>query len=253
MTPSAQSMPNEFFNLNAAVAAASVSPNSLPTTPPAQLLSNSANPLVGMPQFPFGHPDLLPKTGFLPYDLALAQRNALNRSNGGGQHHLNTTTPSLPSNDRGSSAHLSPASSRNSSSSPPPSAAAFALHHHASTPKINHSIELNSTNEQSSEDSDDEHIDVVKSAFVPILRPQQQQQHHQNQQINATAKVNMVMNSPPTSCSSSPSPPKVKCDLKAPSSKRSVHHEQSRPNSLSPKCTKIKQEPATPKTVWRPY
>lgn len=215
---------SEFFGLNSGPA---TSPNSLPTTPP-------AGPLIApptgnyLPQFPFGHPDLLQKTGFLPYDLAAFRANGMRPT-------PSTTAPSLPSNDRVSSSHASPTSSRNSSSSPPMA---------PSGPHINNSVELNSTNEQSSDqDSDDEHIDVVKSAFVPILRPQPPT-------IQTTAKVEMVVDSP-MSTHSSPSPPRTRCDLKAPSTKKPLHESAPR-SDASPKCAKFRGE-STQKTVWRPY
>lgn len=218
-------MSPEFFGLNVGPA---TSPNGLPTTPP-------AGPLIPppsgnyLPQFPFGHPDLLQKSGFLPYDLQAFRANGFRPT-------PSTTAPSLPSNDRVSSSHASPASSRNSSSSPPPA--------HPGGAHINNSVELNSTNEQSSDqDSDDEHIDVVKSAFVPILRPQ-------SSTIQTTAKVEMVANSP-MSAGSSPSPPRQRCEMKAPSSKKPMHESAPRGDS-SLKCTKFRGE-APQKTVWRPY
>lgn len=223
----------EFFGLNAGPA---TSPNSLPSTPPSAPLipPPSGNYL---PQFPFGHPDLLQKSGFLPYDLAAFRANGMRPT-------PNTTAPSLPSNDRVSSSHASPASSRNSSSSPPMGA--------PTGPHINNSVEFNSTNEQSSDpDSDDEQIDVVKSAFVPILRPTIQVTSIQTPTIQTTAKVEMVVDSP-MSVTSSPSPPtRIRCDLKAPSSKKPIHEMAPR-SDLSPKCTKLRSE-STHKTVWRPY
>lgn len=134
---------------------------------------------------------------------------------------------------------LSPASSRNSSS--PPSNSQTTPNH-----KINSSIELNSTHDHSShhsssDDSDDEQIDVVKSAFVPILRPS----------LSATMTTTSTPDS--TVKEQSPSreiPQKIKCELKAPSSKKLHLHER----SGSPE-TKIKSPTITQqhKTVWRPY
>lgn len=84
----------------------------------------------------------------------------------------------------------------------------------------NNSVELNSTNESDGDESEDEPIDVVKSAFVPPL-PR------------------------PLSCNSSSPSPTRRCDLKAPSVKKPQHE------SAAPRSVKIKQE--APKTVWRPY
>ncbi|XP_063706334.1 segmentation protein Runt [Culicoides brevitarsis] len=228
---------NEFFG-NTTTSSAN-SPNGLPATPPAapaSLLPPTGTGANYLPQFPFGQP------GFLPYDLqSLRAASSLRPS---------TTTPTTPSH--ASTEHmsrLSPASSRNSSSSPTGTPSSHHLaatpHHHHLLGKINHSLELNSTNEQSSDqDSDEEHIDVVKSAFVPILRPQ-------TQQITTTAKLEMVIDSPLSSSNgTSPSPPRQKCELKAPSSRKTTHETAPRANA-SP-TTKIKTE-NTQKQVWRPY
>lgn len=184
-------------------------------------------PSAYLPQFPFGaHPELLHKSPFLPYDFpALRQARLAQHTN------LSSTTapPStVPSSDSLTSLRLSPASSRPSSSSPPTTI----------TIKINSSIEHNSSHCQSDEDSDDEQIDVVKSAFVPILR--------QNQII---PKVEMA----DSTVQDKQPPPRIRCDLKAPSAKKSIIHETAPSGPKSPD-TKIKTATiSTQKTVWRPY
>lgn len=237
--PAGNILPNsEFFALNGGTTATSASsPNGLPSTPPTTAQTSLLPPAGNyLPQFPFGQP------GFLPYDLQQL------RTANGIRPVPTSTTPSLPSNEHMS--RLSPASSRNSSSSPPPTgtptSSHLAPHHRHLLGKINNSVELNSTNEQSSDqDSDEEHIDVVKSAFVPILRPQLST-------ITTTAKLEMVVDSPlsSTGTNGSPSPQRQKCELKAPSSKKLVHETAPRANTSL--TTKIKTE-STQKQVWRPY
>jgi RUNX transcription factor Runt len=138
---------------------------------------------------------------------------------------------------------LSPASSRNSSSP---------QLNNQSTPnhKINSSIELNSTHDHSShsssEDSDEEPIDVVKSAFVPILRP------------SLTATITTTTTPDSTVKEQSPSreiPMKIKCELKAPSSKKLNLHERAPQDAPTSPDTKLKSPTIMQqhKTVWRPY
>lgn len=214
--PSLPSPPNSVASTTAPAPATPLPPTSQSGLIPPQ---NS----VYLPPFPFvPHPELLHKTPFMPYG-PLRQQN------------LNT-----PSDQQ---QRLSPASSRNSSS--PPANSQTTPNH-----KINSSIELNSTNEHSShsssEDSDDEQIDVVKSAFVPILRP------------TLTATVTTTSTPDSTVKEQSPSreiPIKIKCELKAPSSKKlQLHEKASQDGSQSPE-TKIKSQTITQqqKTVWRPY
>lgn len=95
---------------------------------------------------------------------------------------------------------------------------------------------IHSTVDQSSasEHSDDEDIDVVKSAFVPI-KP---------------ANVLLQEIQHPDSTVQDKEPRKVKCELKAPSS-RTIKN-----LSLSPESnTKIRSSPipSANKSVWRPY
>jgi RUNX transcription factor Runt len=152
-------------------------------------------------------------------------------------------TPAQLPDQQMNNARLSPASSRNSSS-PPPNNQLTPNH------KINSSIELNSTHDQSShsssEDSDEEQIDVVKSAFVPILRPS----------LTATITTTTIPDS--TVREQSPSreiPPKIKCELKAPSSKKlNLHEKATQEGPRSPE-TKLKSPSIMQqhKTVWRPY
>lgn len=178
------------------------------------------------PFHPFGHPELLCKNPFLPYDLA-----SLRGMNGRPMHHIQHST-SLASESSIISNHtsrLSPTSSRPSSSSPPSSA--------HSEIKMNITIEMNE-----SDDSDDEQIDVVKSAFVPILRP------------NPTAQsiVGVADSTTINDHVDATSVPRVRCDLKAPSSRKPGMHETAPTGPRSPD-TKIKSAISAQKTVWRPY
>lgn len=124
-------------------------------------------------------------------------------------------------------AHISPASSRPSSSSPPSN---HSIH------KLNASVDTSSIHDQSSEDSDDEQIDVVKSAFIPILRPQFSSSDERILQVD---DCNPAL------------PGKPKCELKAPSSLKLVLHESSQFKNTSE--TKIRTPAQERKTVWRPY
>jgi hypothetical protein len=191
---------------------------------------------VYLPPFPFGaHPELLHKSPFMPYSALRA---------GLPNHPLvQGAAQALSESSNGNNGRLSPASSRNSTSSPPSNSQLTPNH------KINSSIELNSTNDHSShsssEDSEDEHIDVVKSAFVPILRP------------TITATITTTNTPDSTVKEQSPLreiPIKIKCELKAPSSKKLLLHEKALEGPRSPD-TKIKSPTITQqhKTVWRPY
>ncbi|XP_055603985.1 segmentation protein Runt isoform X2 [Uranotaenia lowii] len=209
------------------------------SNPAAAVLPNGATYLP--PQFPFGpHTDLHLKSPFLPYDIQSLHANGLRSGL--------SATITIPSGDLISSSRLSPASSRNSTSSPP------------STINQSHtkmSLELNSTNEHSSaEESDEEHIDVVKSAFVPILRPlPTSSADTSSDALNAPLKSET-----PDSTTTPSSPSSARCELKAPSSKKPQLHESapllSEPGSpentklKSPNLISIKQ---SAKTVWRPY
>lgn len=223
-------------------------PPSVPTSPTQTVTQPTSTPSiipppasVYLPTFPFAaHPELLHKSPFMPYGMRpIPPPHPLS-----GLPSALTELQQISNNtiniNNNSSARLSPASSRNSSSSPPSNSQL--------TPnnKINSSVELNSTNEHSShsssEESDDEHIDVVKSAFVPILRPT----------LSATSTTTTTPDS--TVKEHSPSreiPVKIKCELKAPSSKKLLIHDK--PIGLSPRSpdTRITQEKKG--GVWRPY
>lgn len=219
--PSLPSPPNSVASTTATTA-----PTPVPPTSQSSGLIPPQNS-VYLPPFPFvPHPELLHKTPFMPY-------GSLRPS-----HPITPTAEQQQQNAR-----LSPASSRNSSS--PPANSQTTPNH-----KINSSIELNSTNEHSShsssEDSDDEQIDVVKSAFVPILRP------------TLTATVTTTSTPDSTVKEQSPTreiPIKIKCELKAPSSKKLQLHEKAHQDGSQSPETKIKSQTITQqqKTVWRPY
>lgn len=184
-----------------------------------------------LPPFHFSHPDFLAKNPFLPYDLA----NLRGVANGRTIHHiqqLSTTQTMPPMNvDHMNMSRLSPASSRPSSSSPPSSA-------HSISVKMNTSIDVQSTHD--TDDSDDEQIDVVKSAFVPILRP-----NPNNTQQSIVGIADSTVHEPIQAAE------RPKCDLKAPSS-RKPGHEIARVCPQSPE-TKIKSPIMAQKPVWRPY
>lgn len=147
----------------------------MPRSSPPQPPMNGIVPPHYLAQFPFGHPDLMPQYPVHPY---MANLRAMT------MHH-NTPVPSSEM----SLTRLSPTSSRPSSSSPPSTR--------------NASIRVNSNSEG---ESDDEQIDVVRSAFVPILRPN-------SVQPDATT----VPDRSPDS-----RVPGSKSDLKAPSLKKTV-------------------------------
>lgn len=197
-----------------------------------------------LPSFHFGHPELLSKNPFLPYDLA----NLRAVSNGRTLHLSHSITPTsmaaavavatgttITSPEHLNSSRLSPASSRPSSSSPPSSGHSI---------KLNTSVDIHSNNGNSSEESDEEQIDVVKSAFVPILRPSQ------TQSIVGVAD-STVQDKPVQHTHDTISQTKQRCELKAPSSRKAVHHS----TQLGPQSpdTKIKSSICVQKTVWRPY
>ncbi|XP_070502226.1 segmentation protein Runt [Chironomus tepperi] len=212
-----------------------------PTTPTQQTTQTLIPPptSVYLPPFPFAaHPELLHKSPFMPYNALRAGLPPHSLTPG-------AVVSSLLGGDQnnGNVGRLSPASSRNSTSSPPSNSQSTPNH------KINSSIEFNSTNDHSShsscEDSEDEQIDVVKSAFVPILRPT----------LPATITTPTTPDS--TVKEQSPSreiPIKIKCELKAPSSKKQILHEKTSDGFQSPDM-KIKSSTITQqqKTVWRPY
>lgn len=183
-----------------------------------------------LPPFHFSHPEFLAKNPFLPYDLA----NLRGVANGRTIHHIQQLSmaqmmPSMNA-DLLNSSRLSPASSRPSSSSPPSSA-------HSISMKINTSIDVQSTHD--SDDSDDEQIDVVKSAFVPIL------QRSPNNTQSIIGIADSTVHEPITTNE------RPKCDLKAPSSRKPTH-ETAPAGPRSPE-TKIRSPISVQKPVWRPY
>lgn len=234
MSGSIPGMNSEFSPLQSA-------PSSQPTiiTPP----HTSIIPPIGpqptsasyLPPFHFPHPDFLTKNPFIPYDLTHLRGVV----NGRPMHHLHHTTSttqilsqtplstSASSIEHVNSSRLSPASSRPSSSSPPSSAHSI---------KLNASIEIQSMHE--SDDSDDEQIDVVKSAFVPILRP-------------SPTNNQSIVRIPDSTVQEPISTERSRCELKAPSSRKPVH-ETAPIGPRSPE-TKIKSPISAQKTVWRPY
>lgn len=122
------------------------------------------------------------------------------------------------------SLRLSPASSRHSSSP------------HTNATSDGREQRIHSTLDQSnSEHSDDEDIDVVKSAFQPI---------------KSTSTVPEVQH--PDSTVQDKEPFITKCELKAPTIKKSL---TSISPAKSPTSTKLHTAPtiSTQKAVWRPY
>ncbi|GAB0094032.1 ATP binding [Sergentomyia squamirostris] len=225
---------SEFLPL--AQSGANTQPPTLPPTPP------SGNGLLPpptaayLPQFPFPMaPELLPKNPFLSYDFA-SLRAAHQRT----LQQVNAPMSSVPSGDH---CRLSPASSRPSSSSPPSSQGA--------TAKVNSSLDLNSNHDQTSDDSDDEPIDVVKSAFEPVLKSKPEN-------LSSNPETRDSSPTPPDPPTSSPTHGRLKCELKAVSSRRNVLHE------IAPGVTGLRSTPLnttkiksatmpTQITVWRPY
>lgn len=194
----------------------------------ASLIGQQQASSVYLPPFPFAsHPDLLHKSPFLPYGSLRTP------------HPI--TTAQLPEQQQMNNGRLSPASSRNSSSP---------NNHSTPNHKINSSIELNSTHEHSShsssDDSDDEQIDVVKSAFVPILRPSLTATITTTNTPDSTVKENSPLRDVPM---------KIKCELKAPSSKKLLLHERANLEISRSPDTKLKSPTILQqnKTVWRPY
>lgn len=199
--------------------------------PPPGLIPPPSAAAAYLPPFHFSQPDFLTKNPFLPYDLA----NFRNVANGRTMHHIQqlnasqTTTSMNIDHMNNSSSRLSPASSRPSSSSPPST--------HSISMKINTSIDVQSTND--SDDSDDEQIDVVKSAFVPIL------QRSPNSTQSIIGIADSTVHEPIQTIE------RTKCDLKAPSS-RKPGHETAPIGPRSPE-TKLKSPNNSHITVWRPY
>lgn len=159
---------------------------------------------------PFHPPGYLPANNLLPFpstDLTkLPYDNATLRS-----------IPPSPMEQL--SLRLSPASSR-----------------HSSSPQVNIGTEsreqrIHSTLDQSnSEHSEDEDIDVVKSAFQPI-KPSSTLPEVQHPDSTVQDKEPII----------------TKCELKAPTIKKSLS------SPKSPSSTKLHNSSSTQKAVWRPY
>ncbi|XP_031629349.1 segmentation protein Runt-like isoform X2 [Contarinia nasturtii] len=201
-----------------------LSTHSATIIPPQPATAVRSGAYLPSPFHPFAHPELLCKNPFLPYDLAGLRSISMN---GRPIHHHLQHNTSLPSESSVisnrtpellSTSRLSPTSSRPSSSSPPSS-------QHSDVIK------------NESEESDDEQIDVVKSAFVPILRP-----NPAAHSIIGIADSTTITDQRDT---------KIRCDLKAPSSRKPVH--ETAPTGPRSPETKIKTPISAQKTVWRPY
>ena len=159
-------------------------------------------------------------------------------------HNMPNTPPTIPSEHHSSA--LSPASSRPSTSSPP----------------SDHSIvKITSINGQSSEESEDEHIDVVKSAFVPITRHDLENTNNNNNNKNNNNNNSQHQTPPkieiPDSTvhdNSIELPITIRNEFKAVSAMKEILHEKPLKPPSSPSDIKVKVPPANPqKTVWRPY
>lgn len=229
----------------------------LPPTPPTLLpppgngsaAAAAAAAASYLPPFPFHmSPDMMPKHPFLPYEFsALRAARALH-------HHQSPYSmppghgPQLTSHHSMASetSRLSPVSSSRPSSSSPTSSS-----HH----KLNSSMDLHDS------DSEDEQIDVVKSAFVPILRPKLEMADSTTPQTIG-ASHSPVLSSESTPPADANTPPPVlgklssKCELKAPSSRKQILHviaPQLGPQSPDTKLTKPQSIANQPISVWRPY
>lgn len=216
-------MPNEMLAQMPQTQSPLISTHSTATIiPPPVLAAARAQSSPHMPGafHPFVHPELLMKNPFLPYDLA----NMRGMTNGRPIQQL--PSGSLPSVSL-NAVHVSPTSSRPSTSSPPSSA-------HSETLKQNTSVDV-----ADSDMDDDSAIDVVKSAFVPIIRP------------NPLAEPTVhVADSTTVNDHVDVTPTRTKCELKAPSSRKPVH--ETAPRVRTPE-TRLKSAISTHKTVWRPY
>lgn len=168
-------------------------------------------PSAPVPAFPPHGPNLLTSAAQFSQDLSKAAGFDI------------SLRPVLPSPLEQLSMRISPISN----SASPPSRLSF----NAQETKIHSTVDQSSASEQ----SDDEDIDVVKSAFVPI-KP---------------ANVILQEIQHPDSTVQDKESPKVKCELKAPSS-RTIKN-----LSLSPEAPNTKIHGSsivnTTKSVWRPY
>ncbi|XP_067636709.1 segmentation protein Runt [Eurosta solidaginis] len=193
---------------------------------------------VGLPQFPFN--PVAAAAAFHPYNFAAAGLRVPS-------HNLHNTSldSSHGSTEHINAAHISPASSRPSSSSPP-------VHAHNNNTnsnsgiadKANNSLEQSLSDADPDIDSDDEQIDVVKSAFVPILRP----------------PIVTRSTAPPTAVAEEliekSTPPRARCELKAPSVMKVQYQHSAQTRQIPPEITastKLRAAVNATKTVWRPY
>ncbi|XP_075158426.1 segmentation protein runt isoform X2 [Haematobia irritans] len=248
-SPAATASPNEYR------LPSQITPPPSNAVPATSMIPSPPGSTYSMPQFPFNpvaaaaaaaaasaHPELMHPHQKPAHAHAFHPYNFAGLRNRPGHMH-NTSLGSHSSGEHISPAHISPASSRPSSSSPT---------HQALSQKLNISVESNSVHEHSASevDSDDEQIDVVKSAFVPILRPQVPSLNGSTEDLDKS--IDSTRSSPIQMS-------RQRCDLKAPSSMKPLFHEssqqarQSSPETTLPAATKLKNANSQQKTVWRPY
>ncbi|XP_054729884.1 segmentation protein Runt [Anastrepha obliqua] len=195
---------------------------------------------IGMPQFPFNP---VAAAAFHPYNFAAASLRVPSHN-----LHNNSLSSSHGSTEHISPSRISPASSRPSSSSPP----AHAHVHNISSGgvgedcnnKTNASLEQSLSDADPDVESDDEQIDVVKSAFVPILRPPIA--------ARTIAPAGEQLEKPVQPAP----PPRTRSDLKAPSMMKTQYQHTAQARQISPEitaATKLKAAMNATKTVWRPY
>lgn len=189
--------------------------------PPPGIAANRAqtNPHMSAAFHPFVHPEMLMKNPFLPYELANM------RGIPTGQQFQPLPADTMPLTNLNAS-RVSPTSSRPSSSSPPLSA-------HSDAMKLNNSIDT-----VDSDVDDDETIDVEESTFEPIVRP------------SPLARSIVGMADSTTINGKGGASIRTRCELKAPSSRKSVH--ETAPRARTPE-TRLKTPITTQKAVWRPY
>ncbi|XP_036319266.1 segmentation protein Runt isoform X2 [Rhagoletis pomonella] len=207
---------------------------------------------VGLPQFPFNP---VAAAAFHPYNFAAAGLRVPPTHN----MHNTSLGSSHGSTEHISPAHISPASSRPSSSSPP------AHVHNISTGsaggdgsgnnnKANTSLEQSLSDADPDIESDDEPIDVVKSAFVPILRPPTVSRATAPIAAAAAAAASTAAEELEKSRQQAPS--RMRCELKAPSVMKVQYQHSAQARHISPDitaATKLKAAVNATKTVWRPY
>lgn len=186
---------------------------------------------IGLPQVnphmpaavfhPFVHPELLMQNPFISYDLA----NMRGMQAMGHAPMQPLPADLMPANLMPaaglSAARISPTLSHPSTSSPP-------------SPATSEPTKWHHTSVESDED-DGQPIDVVKSAFVPILRPSPQNERIvDSAPFNHHAQLHV----------------RAKSDRKAPSARKPVYRPA--PRVRTPE-TRLKAPITTQKSVWRPY